>query len=351
MVHDGPSGGDELSRAFTRTDVARRAGVSVAVVSYVLNGGPRPVAEATRQRVQQVIDELGYRPNANARALKLARTRTLGLIVRDNANPFFAEFARHVEDESFTRHHALLLGDSSEDPRREAACVDSFLDRSVDGIMVIGLAAAASLRDVTARGTPVVVLDKMSEPDLQVATVYVDNHDGARVATEHLVGHGHRRIGCISGPLGIPAADDRIAGWQAGLSAAGLAHPRTLSARADFSRNGGYQAATRLITRRPHPTALFVGSDIQAAGALRALRDANLRVPEDVAIVAFDGTDGSSFTNPPLSVVQQPFAEMARTAVSLLLDNRGAGTHVLPVRLIPRRSCGCDHPDGSPEAA
>lgn len=326
-------------RGATRNDVARAAGVSNAVVSYVINNGPRPVAEPTRLRVLRAIDELGYRPNAAARALKLARTRTVGLLVRDNANPFFAEFARAVEDAAFARNHAVLLGNSSGAPSRERAYIEAFLDRAVDGLMIIGLSDSPPLDAVIERGTPLVVLDRAPVQD-GLATVLVDDAGGARVGTKHLIGHGHSRIACVAGPPHIPAAQQRVVGWRAALRAAKLAHPRGLVSVGDFTREGGYQAMRALLDAPQRPTAVFVSSDIQAIGVLKAIRDAGLRIPDDIALVSFDGTEESAYTDPPLTVLQQPFVEMAIQALDLLLGDDCTGEHTLPVTLTVRRSCG-----------
>lgn len=329
-------------RGATRNDVARLAGVSNAVVSYVINDGPRPVAEPTRLRVLRAIDELGYRPNAAARALKLARTRTIGLLVRDNANPFFAEFARAVEDAAFARNHAVLLGNSSGAPSRELAYIETFLDRAVDGLMIIGLSDAPPLDAVVERGTPLVVLDRASvRPGM--ATVLVDDSGGARTGTKHLIGHGHSRVACVAGPQHIPAAQERVVGWRAAMRGAKLPHPRNFVSIGEFSREGGYLAMRQLLDTDARPTATFVSSDIQAIGVLKAIRDAGLRIPDDVAVVSFDGTEESGYTDPPLTVLRQPFTEMAVRALDLLLGGDCAGEHTLPVNLVTRASCG-HHP-------
>lgn len=330
----------QRQRTATRDDVARLAGVSNAVVSYVVNGGPRPVAEHTRVRVLDAIERLGYRPNGAARALRLARTSTIGLLVRDNTNPFFAEFAHAVEDAAFARNHAVLLGNSSGSAEREASYLGAFLDRAVDGLMIIGLSDSPDFDDVFERGTPLVVLDRVPvRPGL--AVVVVDNTGGARLATRHLVEHGHTVIGCVGGPRGIAAAEERVAGWRSALRSARLPHPRDLVAAGEFSRDGGYRATKQLLEATQAPTALFVSSDVQAIGALSALREAKLRVPRDVAVVSFDGTEESAFTDPPLTVIREPLAEMAAKALSLLLDGDCSGDHLLPVELVTRASCGC----------
>lgn len=328
-------------RTATRDDVARLAGVSNAVVSYVVNGGPRPVAEVTRVRVLEAIERLGYRPNGAARALRLARTRTIGLLVRDNTNPFFAEFAHAVEDAAFARNHAVLLGNSSGSTDREASYLGAFLDRAVDGLMIIGLSDSPHFDDVFERGTPLVVLDRVPTRS-GLAVVVVDNTGGARLATRHLIEHGHRVIGCVRGPTGIAAAEERVAGWRSALRSAKLPHPRNLVVAGEFTREGGYRATLELLAGSPAPTAVFVSSDVQAIGALSAVREAGLRVPSDVAVVSFDGTDESAFTDPPLTAIREPLADMAAKALSLLLDGDCSGDHLLPVELVTRASCGCD---------
>lgn len=338
--------GGAARRPATRADVAAAAGVSPAVVSYVLNSGPRPVSEPTRRRVLRSVAELGYRPNHAARSLRLRRTSTIGLLVPDNVNPFFAELAKAVEDDAFGRGYAILLGSSSDDRQREDAYLRAFLDRQVDGLMVVTVTGRAHLDrlDLIAEsGTPVVLLDRPPR-HTRLPSVAVDNVGGARAGTAHLVEHGHRHIACVTGPRGLRASAERRAGWAAALRRAELPVRPELALSAPFSREGGLAAAEALLRADPAPTAVFVGSDVQAVALLHAVRTRGRRVPDDLAVVSFDDTRESAYAQPPLTTVRQPVEQIARLGISRLLDPAPAHERpgVVPYELIVRRSCGCD---------
>lgn len=338
--------GQARQTAVTRAAVAVRANVSPAVVSYVLNNGPRPVASATRERVLRAIEELGYRPNAVARALKLRRTETIGLVVPDNSNPYFAELAKAIEDLAYAAGYALVLGNSSNDAERESAQLRTISQRQVDGLLFIGSSPHTDLSQLHDDGIPVVLLDRTSD-DYAFPSVVVDNRAGARAGVTHLIRHGHRRVACIAGPADLPAANEREAGWREALRAHRIARSGVLE-RAPFSREGGYLAAHRLLGLPDRPTAIFASADLQGIGALRACHEAGLSVPDDVALLGFDGTQESEYTTPPLSVVSQPIGEIAAKSIEILLGGGGATTPahiVVPPSLVLRRSCGCrpDH--------
>lgn len=331
-----------------REDVARRAGVSPAVVSYVLNNGPRPVAEATRRRVLEAIETLGYRPNSVARALRSRRTWSIGLVVPDNSNPFFAQLAHAIEDEAFAHGYSLLLGNASGDPAREESYLQTFQDRKVDGLLVVSNRRTDELATAHQGGIPLVVISDRPLAGRAVSTVKVDNTEGAWLATTHLVGHGHRQVACVLGPRDSAPAVERHAGWQKALRGAGLDAPDEVAVWTEFSRVGGHAAATALLARDPRPTAVFAATDHQAIGVLRAAADLGLEVPGDLAVVGFDGITEADYTVPRLATVRQPVEAMARRAVELLLHHEqpAAELHeVFPVSMVARGSCGCPDPD------
>jgi LacI family transcriptional regulator len=331
-----------------RDDVARRAGVSTAVVSYVMNNGPRPVAEATRLRVIQAIDELGYRPNGVARALRSRRTWSIGLVVPDNSNPFFAQLAHAIEDEAFARGYALLLGNVSGDLGREESYLRAFQERQVDALIVVTNGPTKDLPRIYEGAIPMVVIADNPVPGLAASIVKVDNTEGARLATEHLISHGHRRVACVLGPHGSAPALERFAGWQRAMRAARLRPSADLVRWAEFDRADGYRAAVELLSERRRPPAVFVASDHQAIGVLRAAADRGVRVPEDLAIVGFDGITEADYTVPRLATVRQPVDAMARRAVELLLPEPASPkevTEVFAMSLAARGTCGCPDPD------
>lgn len=339
----------------TRHDVAQLAGTSDAMVSYVLNGGPRKVAPATRDRIVAAIAELGYRPNAVARSLKTSRTMTLGLVVPDNSNPFFAELARAIEDVAFEAGYTMLLGNAMDDDAREATYIRILIDRQVDGVIVAPAHGASSwITELSGTTVPRLVLDR--ELDLPGAThVLVDNEGGAYQATKHLLGHGLTRIGCIAGLRDIHPTVDRVAGWRRALAESGRGHADGMVVHAAFGRADGYRAGRVLLAGPDRPEALFVASDEQAIGVLRAAAELGLRVPQDLALCAFDGIEGSAYTVPALTTMRQPFEDLGRSAVEWLLA-KIADPELAPSRithdttLVARGSCGCPDPPGGDSA-
>jgi LacI family transcriptional regulator len=328
----------------TRNDVAEYAGVSTAVVSYVVNEGPRPVAPETRQRVLDAIRVLGYRPNATARALRMGTTRTFGLITPDGGNPLFAELAKAIDKEASARGYVVLQTSADGDPATEQAKIAELVVRQVSGLILVAPAEAPNVGEA---GVPVVAINRMLPA---VSSVRPEYREGARAGVEHLIGHGHRRIGLVIGPgsetrePGRARSGGRVGerevGWRNALRAAGLADGPI--ARTPFSRIGGYDAGRQLLAATNRPTAIFVSSDLQAIGVLRAIHEAGLRIPEDVAVVAFDGTAETEYSWPPLTVVRQPLEQLAREAVRRLIDGEDAVEAIAyPAELIVRRSCGC----------
>ncbi len=334
--------------AVSRADVARLAGTSPAVVSYVLNNGPRGVADSTRARVLAAVEALGYQPNGVARGLRMRRTMSLGLVVPDTANPFFAELARAIEEEAYRLGYALLIGNAAEDDAQQTAYVKAFLGRQVDGLLVVPAHGPAScLLDLERTTTPWLTLDR-ELAGARAAAVLVDNRAGAREATSHLVAHGRRRVACIAGPQDVMPATDRVAGWRDALAEAGVPPSEMSVWHGPFGRRAGYESALLALAEREFD-AFFVASDEQAAGVLRALADLGLDCPNEVAVASFDGIAESAFTIPGLTTMAQPFDQIAHEAVAALMRQiREPGSPqrsvVLPAALVRRGSCGCDAP-------
>jgi LacI family transcriptional regulator len=320
--------------------------VSTAVVSYVLNNGPRPVAAETRERVLAAMKELNYRPNASARALTTQKTHVLGLLVPDISNPFFAEFGRVVQNQAFARGYALIIGETSSDPAREQSQAMSMLDREVDGLVIFGIQDVGLVETLSASDVPLVSMDWQLSGQ-PVATVMVDDYRASRDAVAHLAWHGHRDIGYIGGPANLLVSQDRYRGWRDEMRALLPDVPLArLSHEATHSREGGYEVARRILAGSRRPSALFIGADVQAVGVLHACYEAGVAVPGDIAIVSFDGTKDSAFSAPPLTSVQLPMDEMARLALDKLLAEGPTGLNVHTVvehSLVLRDSCGCGH--------
>jgi LacI family transcriptional regulator len=323
----------------TRADVARLAGTSTAVVSYVLNDGPRPVAPSTRQRVLDAVEELGYRPNQIARALSNRRSNTIGLIVPDICNPYFAELARAIEDEAVARGYLLLLGNSAGSAVREAEYARTFLERQVDGVLLISVQEDPDLASFHDQGIRVVVLHDVS--DAQAAsTIAIDDEAGTYTATAHLIEHGHRDLAFVNGTTEFAVAVQRQRGFDRAVRASRGVRGRTVTA--DFTRAAAYEAALKLLAGPSRPTAVVAASDEQAFGVMAAAHRLGLAIPEDLAVVGFDGTAQGEYSNPPLTSVCQPVADIRRLALDLVTGiDEAPAHHVLPHALVLRHSCGC----------
>jgi LacI family transcriptional regulator len=325
----------------TRKDVARYAGVSTAVVSYVVNGGPKKVAPATEAKVQDAIRVLGYRPNAAARALKLGSSETLGLIVPDNSNPFFSLLAHAVEDAAADLGYALVLTNSDGNLAKERRNIRNLAARQVDGVLLASVLFEPDLEDLEKADIPSVLMNHGREA-AGFNSIGVDLAAGARTAVEHLLGHGHTRIGLAMGTNVSGEVDGRERGWLEALRDAGV--PEGQIIHGEFTRPGGYLAGQRLIASANRPTAIFASSDMQAIGILRAVREAGLTVPGDIAIASFDGSVESEYSWPALTTVEQPVRAMAEAAVAALVGaGRGepAQHRIFPTQLRVRQSCGC----------
>ncbi len=342
------------AKATTRDDVARMAGVSSAVVSYVVNGGPRAVSPANEAKVRQAIKALGYRPNAAARALALGSSEMLAMIVPNAMNPFFTSLSRAVEDAAAERGYTLLLADSQASLRTERRLIKSFAARRVDGLFLWSELSEPDLMDLEQADIPVVLLNHST--DLAVAgspavvkhggadhaanSVGVAFRDGARMAVEHLISHGHKRIGLVMGTNPGGDVDAREVGWRQAIEDADLTVGPIF--RVPFTRDGGYRAGQELLAHSDRPTAIFVSSDEQAVALLCAIQEGGLRIPEDLAVFSFDGSPESEYTWPRLSTVAQPVTDLAKAALEALLAPPGhvPETKILPVTLVLRSSCG-----------
>lgn len=317
--------------------MARRAGVSVAVVSYVVNNGPRPVAPQTRQRVLDAIGELGYRPDTVARQLRTGRSGVIGVVLPDVSLPHFGELTQILSLRAGDQGQQLIIASTGWDQVAERQQLEFLAGRRVDGVILMSVDPLQDFRWLLELGTRVVVIDR---PQAAI--------QGALAATHHLVEHGHERIGFIGGEARLVSNRRRREGWTSALVGDGLNAVPELMVAAPITREGGYEAARGLLTQTAPPTALYVDSDAQAVGVLRAASDLGLRVPEDLAIVSGEGTDTASFAVPRLTSIEIPRDEIAREALAGLADDEGTGDDVHWVSnndfvLVPRESCG-SHP-------
>ncbi|MER6531961.1 LacI family DNA-binding transcriptional regulator [Streptomyces sp. NPDC001508] len=352
----------------TMADVARRAGVSVATVSHVLNG-TRPVLPRTRQAVLDAVDRLGYTPNTLARSLVTSRTRSIGLAVSAISNPYFTEILQGVEAGALEEGYGLLIADPHDDPRHERKVVQLLHERRVDGMIV---APSADPRDLLAylgrHAVPTVFLDRLIGDHLDGSTadapppfdqVCSEGAEPMARLVTHLAGLDHRRIGLVAGLPGLSTTGERIAGYRDGLAAAGLPHDERLVVPGNSEPAGGERATAALLTLAAPPTALLTANNAMTIGALQALKDRGLRVPDDIALCCFDDFPWADLFSPRLTAIAQPSREIGAQAVRVLLDrlaapDRPARTVRLPCAFVHRTSCGCPEPSvrtGPPEPA
>jgi DNA-binding LacI/PurR family transcriptional regulator len=328
------------SRPVRIKDVAERASVSVATVSRVLNADPS-VDPEFRERVRKAVAELGYRPNRLARNLRRQQMEALGIVVPDIENPHFAEAVRIIEGVAIEMGYRVLVCNTDEDEARQAACLRMLADERVSGIVLSPSDPEGDLGQLRDLGIPVVTIDralKHAQTDLIVA----DNVPAVQLATRRLIDAGHRRIAFVGGRSEVETGSERQEGYVAAIEEAGL---RPVMANGAFRRDAARGAVTGLLREPDPPSALIVANNLMALGALQAVRDCGLRVPDDIAIIAVDNPDWAELLDPPLTVLAQPIRAMATQAVELLARRiRGEQfppVHdIYPLELIIRSSCG-----------
>ena len=334
-------------------DVAQLAGVSEATVSLALSGSPR-ISEATRQRVVEIARQLGYRPHAAARSLRTDATNAIGLVVSDVANPFFGELAGQIQRHAADAGYSLVLANSDEDPQRQDAYLSSMVAGSrVDGaILVPTEPMTPGIREASAAGAKLVVLDRrLSVHGQDAAAERLRGHPVVKAEASAalgevaalLAGTGHRRIGFIAPPLDSPVGQERRDLLVAGLVRHGVPRRNILVQAGDFRRRSGEEVADRMLSGSRPPTALVAGDGLMAVGAMRAIRRAGLRIPDDVSLIAYDDAPWFELLDPPLTAIAQPVAELARSAVAAMLDllhDRPVPGAELPCHLVRRASTG-----------
>ena len=300
-------------------DVAERAGLSISTVSHVINNS-RAVSDESRQRVLQAMEELDYKPNALARSLRMRKTNTLGMIVPDSANPFFAEVTRAIEDASFAQNYSLILCNSEGDLDKQGAYTNVLIENRVAGILFVAAGPSTELvNDLDQRRVPLVVIDR-EVPGVGVDTVMTNHAQGGCLATQHLIDLGHKRIACIAGNSEVSPSAERLTGFRQTLEKNGIRYDEQLVVKGDFQYESGYEATTYLLALERPPTAVFACNDLMAVGCISAAREFGYRVPDDLSVVGFDDVRLASFTNPPLTTVVQPKVEIGTIATKMLLE-------------------------------
>ncbi|HMQ34267.1 MAG TPA: LacI family DNA-binding transcriptional regulator [Chloroflexaceae bacterium] len=341
-----------MSLAITIEEIARLAEVSRSTVSRVLNNHPN-VRPAVRDKVLRVVREQNYTPNAAARSLASNRSYAISLVIPGStgaifADPFFPQVIQGISETCNGAGYVLMLA------MLTAEMEQTFYNRMVGGKHFDGVIMLSSdvddplLPRLMREGTPLVLIGR--HPYLEgLSTVDSENFEGAREATAHLIGLGHRRVATITGRLTMQSGVDRRDGYEQALLAAGLPLDPALIVEGDYTQERGYRAMRQLLALPRPPTAVFAGSDATAFGAQRAIHEAGLRMPEDVALVGFDDVPAAAYANPPLTTMRQPSAELGEQAVRVLLAHiEDPGRHPtavrLPTALVVRASCGAASP-------
>lgn len=319
-------------RKVTIYDVAKRAGVSTATVSKVLNGSGR-ISKLTSSRVEQVIEELHYRPSMIASALKKNQTYSIGLLVPDITNPFYGEMARAIEDVALTQEYSVLVCSTDNRPEREEKQLDLLIRKQLDGIIV-----------ATSDGTGSATFSRLKKHDIRVAfidrtisdspypIVASDHYRGSYQITEHLIQLGHRRLAILLEPLYLKTSLERLRGFSAALETYGIPQNSFLLLSGGFGAEAGYELARQVLSSKELPTGIVATTDLLAIGAMQKFHEAGIAIPEQLSIVGYDDISMARMVSPPLTTVAQPIAEMSRLAVEYLL---GANPSVAGITLLP----------------
>jgi LacI family transcriptional regulator len=330
----------------TIKEVAEKAGVSIQTVSRVLNGRP-DVSPETRLRVRQVMADLAYQPYAIARGLASRRTYTLGLIASDFSDYWFSQVVTGAEAVGYEHGYFFMLGSTGCTPQDEPAFLRLLTQRHVEGILFVRAGCPTDLehlKNLQHSGIPVVSTG-FYLPDADFGIAEVDNVDGGRKATQYLIDLGHTQIAMITGPEGWKSVSDRSLGYQQALERSGIAVDPGLIVRGEsWLHSSGFEAMKELLAKKQLFTAVFVQNDRMARGAIIALRQAGLRVPEDVSIVGYDDIPEAEYSDPPLTTIRQPMQEVGKAAASMLIkmidEPDTAPLQVLfPTELVIRSSC------------
>ncbi|HQW37001.1 MAG TPA: LacI family DNA-binding transcriptional regulator [Thermoflexales bacterium] len=297
--------------------VAEKANVSLKTVSRVVNN-EREIADETRTRVLETINELGYRPNLVARSLVTQRSNIIGLIVPDICNPYFSEVARGVQEITQENNYSLMIASSEDSERGEIELLRVMNSQSVDGVILFGPMWSEAVDAFGAGNRPIITVNTFYDHP-RVGCVMADHYNGACAAMDHLFARGHRRIAMLADVVGDPREERRVSAYQDSLVKHGLPVDESLIVRGNPRIPGGRAATKKLLTERPDVTALFCFNDLLALGALKACAEMGVRVPEDCAIVGFDDIDFASITTPALSSVRVDKRELGRSAAMLAL--------------------------------
>jgi len=321
------------SNISTIKDVAEKAGVSTTTVSHVINK-TRFVSDDLAKRVGDAVRELDYQPSGLARSLRTKASGTIGIVIPDSTNPFFAEVVRGIEDYCYEHGYSVFLCNSDGAPDKEYHHLKLLREKGVDGFVLVSAGDDRESLELLDKGKiPKVIIDRQVE-SINTDSVLIDNFKGGYMATIHLLELGHTRIGCITGPSQVTPSGQRLEGFNQALLEHGIVIDDEMVVTGDFRSKSGGECLRRLMQAKEPPTAVFACNDIMAIGALAAARDLGYEVPDQLSIVGFDNIDMASLVIPKLTTIAQPTHELGETAAKLLLQRILKGTHKEDVRII-----------------
>ncbi len=301
-------------------EVAAKAGVSTATVSYVLNN-TRPISEEVKKRVRSAALELDYQPSSLARGLRQNKTYTIGIIIPDNTNPYFADILRGMEDAFFKQGYNIFLCNSDRNTDKETKYLEALVNRNVDGIALVpsetDMNESFRLRQLK---KPLVIVDRVL-PDFPASLVLMDNLSGGYDAVKHLCNLGHKRIACLSGPEAVPTNQQRIQGYKKALADSDIPFDPELLFHEDFQINGGMEAFKKISALQKKPSALFACNDLMAIGFMKAAQESGMRIPEEMSVIGYDDIQLASLVTPTLTTMAQPRYKMGQLAADMLMTN------------------------------
>ncbi len=351
-MHEEDTSAKPKSLATTIKEVAQRAGVSAATVSRALSGSAG-VREPLRSRILEAARSLSYSPNRAARDLRVRSSRAVGVLIPDIENPFFTSVVCGIEEVIGKTDYSLLLANYNEDPDQEARRLELFRAEGVRGLIFAASRTPSSLYAELEKAGMALVAVSRGLSRLRIDQVTVANREGALAATSHLIQLGHKRIAIINGPLVFTTARDRQAGYEDALCDSGITVDENLVVNCPFKQSAGYSAMRQLLELANPPSAVFAGSNLLTLGALQAIHERHLAIPDEIAIVGFDEMPWAMSLRPPLTTVAQPAFEIGRTAAELLLARVREPALprrqvVLETRLVVRSSCGFESTKETP---
>ena len=306
----------------TMKQVAEKAGVSTTTVSHVINN-TRVVSEDARERVLSVIQELRYIPSAVARSLKNDRTHTIGMMIPNNSNPYFAELIQGIEDASFELGYNIILCNSYDDPKKQAAYIRVLMEKRIDGLILVSSGSDEDLSTLLANEVIPKVLVDREVTGVAADLIEADHVQGAYEATRYLISLGHKRIACVAGPDTLLPSGGRVAGYQRALKEAGITVCDNLIVHSDFTSEGGFNAFQKLLALNPKPTAIFASNDLMAIGGICAANQAGVKIPQDLSVIGYDDIALASFSTPPLTTIAQPKYQIGQLTAKTLVERIG----------------------------